>query len=99
MGHSAGVSLWERYWEKTLGQAGPDSAKGWSPALLRERGQLRILWVLVRSQGCSAGAGPLVQRFQSFAECRQEKCCVLGAKQGLSNKGSLHISCKIPRRA
>lgn len=50
--------------------------------------------------GCSAGTGPeLVNVGQSFAQCRQEKCCVLGAKQGLSNKESLHIPCKIPRRA
>lgn len=55
-----GAHSWsqERYWEKTLGQAGPDSAKGWAPALLRERGQMGMLWVLVRSQGCSAGTGP-----------------------------------------
>lgn len=50
--------------------------------------------------GCSAlGQDHRVQQFQSFAQCWQEKCCVLGAKQGLCNKGSLNIPCKIPRRA
>lgn len=45
IGHSAGAGLWARYRlcrlrEKMLGQAGPDPARGWCPALLEER----IFW-------------------------------------------------------
>lgn len=49
MGCSVGAGLWARYRlcclrEKMLGQAGPDSAQGWYPALLKKRVPLEVLW-------------------------------------------------------
>lgn len=72
MGHSAGSVSGRKH----LGKQRADSAEGWSPALLRE-GQMGMLWVLGRSQGALLGQDHQVQQFQSFAQCRQEKCCVL----------------------
>lgn len=82
MGRSAGAGLWARYrlcclQEKMLGQAGPDSAEGWYPALLEERINLGMLFVSAGPFACFAGQGP-----EASAVAGQEKCCVLAAKQG-----------------
>lgn len=99
MGHSAGVSVWERSWEKSPCVSRLWFCRGLVLCPAQGEGQMGMLWLLGRSQGALLGQDQQVQQFQSFAQCRQEKCCVLGAKQGLSNKGPLHIPCKIPRRA
>lgn len=66
-GHSAGVSLWEGAGRKHLAEQGL-ILQSCSPALLSERGQVGMLWVLVRSQGVLLGQNHGVQ---SFAQCRQ----------------------------
>lgn len=60
IGRSAGAGLWARYRlcrlrEGTLGQAGPDSARGCYPAPLEERVPLGMLLASVGPLECFAG--------------------------------------------